>query len=187
MEQLELRFELIAGDWEDLARWISSEQWPFHLRTQPTFDDVLEQAGRGNFASEEVRSFWVLQTPGPAAGFLRIFDIGDVTPLFDLRVRRSDRGQGVGTAALRWATSHVFETLHEANRFAGYTRHDNVAMRRVFERCGFTPEAHHREAWRTDSGELVDCVGYAILRREWEETVEASTPAASKCPDERAT
>ena len=50
----------------------------------------------------------------------------------------------------------------------GYTRHDNLAMRRVFQKCGFQQEALRRRAWQVDGGEPVDCVGYAILRDEFE-------------------
>jgi RimJ/RimL family protein N-acetyltransferase len=64
---------------------------------------------------------------------------------------------------------HVEQSVDE-NWLRGrlYTRHDNVAMRRVFEKCGFLKEAHHRRAWRVAGAEPVDAVGYAILRDEAE-------------------
>ena len=160
-------FEAITDRWADVAGWISDDEWPFHFRPRPGFDDVLAQAERGFFDGPDVRSFWVVGAEDVRVGLVRVFDLGDPTPLFDLRVAAAHRGRGVGTAALRWATGHVFETCPDAHRFGGYTRADNHAMRRVFEKAGFTLEARHREAWRVESAEPVDSVGYAILRREW--------------------
>jgi RimJ/RimL family protein N-acetyltransferase len=56
----------------------------------------------------------------------------------------------------------------ETGRLGGFTRHDNVAMRRVLEKCGFSLEAQHRRAWRVPGASPVDAVGYAILREEAE-------------------
>ena len=70
------------------------------------------------------------------------------------------------SSALRELTHWLFGAFPETGRLGGYTRHDNLAMRCVFEKCGFLQEAHHRRAWRVKAGEPVDCVGYAILRSE---------------------
>lgn len=54
------------------------------------------------------------------------------------------------------------------NRFEGQTREDNIAMRKIFLRCGFLKEAHYREAWPVLAGAALASVAYAILRRDWE-------------------
>jgi len=41
-------------------------------------------------------------------------------------------------------------------------------MRAVLKHCGFAKEAHYRQAWPDKSGVMVDCVGYGILRADWE-------------------
>lgn len=58
--------------------------------------------------------------------------------------------------------------MPEANRFAGQTREDNIAMRKTLLRAGFLKEAHYREGWPADGGALFASVAYAILRRDWE-------------------
>lgn len=161
-----LSFEPVGIDGTEIAVWLSSDDWPFHYTRRPKFSDVLAQAERGAFAGDDVRSFWVVGD-GVRLGLIRIFDLLDMNPLFDLRVSSVSRGQGVGEASLRWATEFVFATFEGAWRFGGYTRADNRAMRRVFEKVGFLLEARHRDGWRSESGEFFDSVGYAILRREW--------------------
>jgi RimJ/RimL family protein N-acetyltransferase len=41
-------------------------------------------------------------------------------------------------------------------------------MRRVLEACGFVKEAHYRQAWPDEKGGKHDCVGYCILKSDWE-------------------
>jgi RimJ/RimL family protein N-acetyltransferase len=94
-------------------------------------------------------------------------DLGDSTPIFDLRLRAQSRGKGIGGQALRWLTGYLFTELPAIRRVAGNTRQDNQAMRRAFEQAGYVQEAHFREAWPVDGGEVYDAVGYAILRRDW--------------------
>ena len=66
-----------------------------------------------------------------------------------------------------WAADHLFTTT-DKHRLAGETRVDNVAMRRVFERCGWVREAHYRQSWPMEDGGWTDSVGYAILRDDWQ-------------------
>lgn len=51
------------------------------------------------------------------------------------------------------------------------TRADNLAMRSIFFRTGWTKEAHYRRAWPVEGREPQDTVVYAILREEWESVV----------------
>lgn len=101
-------------------------------------------------------------------GFARLQDLYDGTPIFDLRLAQMHRGRGWGTQALQSLTDVVFFESPEVNRFEGVTRADNVPMRRAFLRVGFVKEAHYRQAWPTQAGELLDSVAYAILRQDWE-------------------
>ncbi|WP_348981447.1 GNAT family N-acetyltransferase [Brevibacterium sp. 'Marine'] len=41
-------------------------------------------------------------------------------------------------------------------------------MRSVFDRAGWTKEAHYRRSWPVIGGDPLDSVGYAVLREEWE-------------------
>jgi RimJ/RimL family protein N-acetyltransferase len=143
-----------------LRRFLTAEEWPFHVVPRPDPEDIGVQFDNGAYD----HAFWVVD--GDRVGLVRLFDLDDGTPLFDLRVSSAARGRGAGTSAVRWLTGHVF-THYGTNRIEGTTRDDNHAMRRVFTKAGYVKEAHYRDAWPAVDG-THDSVGYAILRRDWE-------------------
>jgi RimJ/RimL family protein N-acetyltransferase len=172
---LDLEFEpFVADDLGALASWLTSEPWPFHgLRQQWTEAEVVTAVSAGEFTGMN-RSFWV-RAGDTRVGLLHFRCLDETSPDVDLRVLARYRGHGVGTAMLEWAVAYVF-TETERHRLGGETRVDNVAMRRVFERCGWTQEAHYRASWPDGCGGWSDSVGYAILRDEWT----AKSPAAAR-------
>lgn len=48
---------------------------------------------------------------GVREGFVRIFDLDDDTPMFDVRLRQRAHGLGIGTATVQWLVEHVFQTI----------------------------------------------------------------------------
>jgi RimJ/RimL family protein N-acetyltransferase len=166
---MQLRFEPFQVDEVGaLSQFLAASDWPFHHQTSVDASWVRGRIESGHFFGSSARSFWVRGEAEQPLAFGRIFDLEDVTPLIDLRVDAAHRGRGIGTLALRGLTAWLFSERPEAPRLGGYTRVDNLAMRRVFEKCGYLKEAHHRRAWRVEGGELLDCVGYAILRDEFD-------------------
>lgn len=144
-----------------VAAFMTAEEWPFHTDPRPDAATVRDRAAAGAYDD----AFWIADDTG-RLGLLRLLDLDDGTPLFDLRVRAAARGRGVGTTAVRWLTAHVF-TNHATDRIEGTTRQDNHAMRHVFAKTGWVKEAHYRDAWPGPE-RLHDSVGYAILRGDWE-------------------
>ncbi|MEW9554528.1 GNAT family N-acetyltransferase [Nonomuraea sp. NPDC050783] len=148
-----------------LADFLAGEDWPYHAGTQDR-ETVRRRAAEGGYDDASNRTFWIL-ADGERAGLVRLQDLDEDTPMFDLRVRAAWRGRGIGTAAVGWLTRHVFTELPEVNRIEGTTRQDNHAMRAAFRRNGYAKEAHYRQAWPAPDGTLRDAVGYAILRGDW--------------------
>lgn len=167
---MQLRFDpIVASDAALLGRFLSRSDWPFHVEQSVDENWVRGRLESGHFFGRDSRSFWIrVDDVEEPFGLARVFDLEDLTPLIDLRIANVARGQGVGTLALRGLTTWVFSEYPETGRLGGYTRYDNTAMRRVFEKCGFLQEAHHRKAWRVAGAVPVDAVGYAILREEAE-------------------
>ncbi|MCB5182326.1 GNAT family N-acetyltransferase [Streptomyces antimicrobicus] len=170
---------------EDLVDFLVGEVWPFHGVAVVRPEQVRRWIADGVFGGERNRTFWVLGggggdaggggdgqdgvgSGGGAVGLVRLMDLGDGTPMLDLRVRSAWRGRGIGRQALEWATRYLFEEFPEVRRIEGTTRQDNVAMRRTFLRCGYVKEAHYRDGWPGEGGAVHDAVGYAVLRRDWE-------------------
>jgi RimJ/RimL family protein N-acetyltransferase len=162
------RIDPTGTDREPLTNFVSGAEWPFHVNHRPTRDQVLAGIGAGAYRDEDNDSFWVDHAGSGRIGLLRLEDLSDDAPLFDLRLGVSWRGRGLGVPVLQAVTRHVFTTMPQVNRFEGQTREDNVAMRKTFLRCGWVKEAHYREGWPVPDGRPLASVAYAVLRRDWE-------------------
>ncbi|WP_018350129.1 GNAT family N-acetyltransferase [Longispora albida] len=156
-----------TADTEELADLLSGEEWPFHVTRSVSRERVLRLAATGYYDSAEARSFWIV-ADGKRSGLVRLMDLGDDIPMFDLRLVAAARGQGTGLVAVRWLTGYLFTEYPAITRVEGTTRRDNTAMRRVFGRAGYVKEAHYRQSWQGQGGELHDTIGYGILRADWE-------------------
>lgn len=162
------RLDPTGADREALVGFMTGNEFPFHVVRRPTRAQVEAWIGEGAYRDEDNDSFWVHHAALGRIGFVRLEDLCDPDPVFDLRLDGGFRGRGLGAQALRAVTAHVYTTMPERNRFEGQTREDNVAMRRTFLRCGFVKEAHYREGWPVEAGPPVASVAYGILRRDWE-------------------
>ncbi|MDQ0964265.1 RimJ/RimL family protein N-acetyltransferase [Streptomyces sp. B4I13] len=165
MAETEYR-RFVASEVDSLVRFLARDTWPFHVSATVSGDEVRAWAAAGVFDSDETRTFWIT-VRADAVGLIRLMDLGDGTPLFDLRIASEHRGRGMGPRALAWLTRYVFTEFPDAERMEGTTRQDNAAMRRTFEKGGYVKEAHYRDAWPGAGGRRYDAVGYAILRRDW--------------------
>ena len=81
-------------------------------------------------------------------------------------LRKSARGQGIATEAIRLCCELAFEHIG-ANRVWGTIDVLNEASWRAAERAGFTREAHLRGECRDHHGVVRDTFVYAMLAREW--------------------
>ena len=155
-----------GADRDALIAFLTTHEWPFHVRRRQTVETVTAALVDGAFDDEDHAAFWIVED-GARIGLAVLQDLTDDTPLFDLRLATDARGHGRGLAALQALTAHVFNTRPQTDRIEGQTRADNVAMRRVFVRAGYVKEAHYREAWPADDGPSLASIGYGILRRDW--------------------
>jgi RimJ/RimL family protein N-acetyltransferase len=148
-----------------VAAFLTSSEWPFHGTAKLTSGQAASVA----IADDDTASFWIRRA-SRAIGLIRLLDLSDVaegSPLFDLRLADTQRGRGIGPIAVRWLTSHLFAEHPELMRIEATTRHDNTAMQRVLDRCGYRQEGRLVEAWVSANGSRFDTLIYAILRREW--------------------
>lgn len=157
-----------SPDREELIVFLTSNEFPHHVKPRPTRVDVEKRLADGDFGGEDHQAFWVDVAGVGRVGLVVLDDLADDAPLFDLRLAEAHRGRGIGLAVLRAITAHVFTTMPTVNRFEGQTREDNLAMRTLFLRAGFLKEAHYREGWPVAGASPVASVAYGILRRDWE-------------------
>lgn len=161
------RLDPTGSDREELIDFMTRNDFPFHVTRSPGREQVESWIEEGSFRDEDNDSFWVDHADLGRLGFFRLEDLTDGAPVFDLRLDGPARGKGLAVDVVRAATDLVFRTMPEVNRFEGQTREDNIAMRKVFLRCGWLKEAHYREGWPIEGGQPVASVAYAILRRDW--------------------
>ena len=156
---------VVPGDIDTVVAFLSANEWPFHGRSTLSLDEAatVTMSGAG------IESYWIVDDDA-VVGLVRLLDLDDVadgSPLFDLRIGVRHRGRGLGTLAVRWLTTHLFERYELLHRIEATTRDDNVAMRSVLERCGYRIEGELREAWRNDDGSRSNTIVYGLLRPEW--------------------
>ncbi|MGO1227452.1 GNAT family N-acetyltransferase [Brachybacterium sp. AOP42-C2-15] len=162
------RLDPVGADHDALVDFMTRNEFPFHVRTRPRAADIEGLISKGAYRDEDNDSFWIDHGELGRIGFLRLEDLSDEDPLFDLRLDTPFRGRGLGLQILRAVADHVFRTMPSVNRFEGQTREDNIAMRKTFHRGGWVKEAHYREGWPVDGGTPLASVAYSILRRDWE-------------------
>ena len=155
----------LPADIDDVVDLLCESEWPFHGNPRLVPGDV----GSIDLLTSDVDSYWIIDQ-GSRVGIIRLLDLGDIdrgSPLFDIRITTSHRGRGLGTAAVRWLTAHLFNRFEVLHRIEATTRVDNLAMRRVLERCGYRLEGQLREAWLGTDGSRTDTLIYGIVRTEW--------------------
>lgn len=150
---------------ELLAGFLAGERWPFHAGGTPSRDAVLGRVEDGYYDEGPVRTLWIMDDEN-RVGIVRLEDLDDDTAMFDLRLRLSARGRGLGTRTVHWLTDYVFTEFAHVHRVEATTRQDNVVMRQALRRCGYAKEAHYRQAWPGTDGIVYDALGYAILRSD---------------------
>ncbi|MDN4606365.1 GNAT family N-acetyltransferase [Sporosarcina highlanderae] len=153
---------------EQLIHFLTTNTWPFHGNAHPERELIEKTIEEGGYESDEVKTFWVQNEEEDIVGIVKIYDLQDEIPLFDLRIADRYRGFGYGPKALRLITEFVFGLPEEKIRLEGHTRQDNLAMRKTFERAGFVKEAHLRNAWFSPKEKsYYDAVTYGMTREDF--------------------
>ncbi len=152
-----------------LIDFIAADRYPFNGVPQPTKEQAASWIDSGIYAEW----FWLLAASEPV-DMMHYQDASDIHAEVHLRLHTPYRGQGPGTAALRWLSAHLFRTYPVKHRIEGWTRVDNIAMRHVFHNCGYVKEAQLCRDFPVEDGSYPDKVGYGLLRTDWE--TGATTP-----------
>lgn len=165
---MNLHFEEFKNEIDLLINFLTSDTWEFYGTPNPNPDRIRLSYENNYYSSDDIKTFWILLDDTIRVGMLRIYDLQDDTPMFDIRILSKYKGLGIGTDSLKWLTHYIFSNYPDSERIEGNTREDNYAMRCVFHKCGFVKEAHYRRGWPTQNDKTYDAIGYAILRHDWE-------------------
>ncbi|MEK4487474.1 GNAT family N-acetyltransferase [Psychrobacillus sp. FSL H8-0484] len=153
---------------EQLIHFMTTNTWPYHGNSHPARELIEKTIEEGGYQSDEVKTFWVENEESEQVGIVKIYDLQDEIPLFDLRIADEARGRGYGPSALKLLAEYVFQLPEAKIRLEGHTRQDNFAMRKTFERAGFVKEAQLRQAWFSPKeSSYYDAVTYGMTREDF--------------------
>lgn len=151
---------------EELIDLLCSNHWPFHTKIQLDPAAIKRAIDKGYY-SEGKETFWIIEKE-QKVGIIIIDDIEDTIPLFDLRLTEEARGKGIGQKSLSWLQDYLYGEKGKI-RIEGYTRADNLAMRKCFTKAGFVKEGYLRNAWENEDGSVSDTVLYASIYDDWKD------------------
>jgi RimJ/RimL family protein N-acetyltransferase len=171
---LKIRFEEFKDEIDTLVEFLTSDTWGFYGTPNLNPERIRTSYKNHFYTGENCKTFWVILDQDTKVGMIRIYDLQDGDPLFDIRILSKYKGMGIGTITVKWLVNYVFNNFTDKERIEANTRQDNYAMRCVFHECGFVKEAHHRKAWVGQDGIPYDAVGYGITREDWKN--EKTTP-----------
>ncbi|MBP2436630.1 GNAT family N-acetyltransferase [Microbacterium amylolyticum] len=154
------------ADRASLIEFLTSNEFPFHVRRRVDVAAVEERIADGDFSAPSHAALRI-EDDGNLIGIVVLDDLDDGDPLFDVRLAEKFRGKGLGVQALTALADYVFRAYPDVDRIEGQTRDDNRAMRRSMLRAGFVKEAHYRGGWPTDAGPR-DSIAYGLLRSDHE-------------------
>lgn len=163
-----IKFVEFIDEIEELIEFLTSDTWEFYGTPNPKPERIRRSYENGYYSSDDVKTFWVIADDNTRVGMVRIYDLEDGDPLFDIRILSKFKGQGIGTATVKWLTDYVFTNYPDKTRIEADTRQDNYAMRCVFHKCNFAKEGHHRKAWVGNDGMAYDAIVYAIIKEDWQ-------------------
>ena len=165
---MKLYFEEFRDEIDSLVEFLTSETWEFYGTPNSNPERIRASYENQYYNGEDCKTFWVILDQDTKVGMIRIYDLQDGDPLFDIRIMSKYKGKGIGTSSVKWLVDYIFNNFSDKERIEGNTRQDNYAMRCVFHKSGFAKEAHHRRAWGDKDGKLHNAIGYGITKEDWQ-------------------
>lgn len=140
------------------------EFYPHDVLSQAVFNQRFRETG---FWSKEDGSLVILNEAGQIIGhidFFKTVNYLDEYELSYLLYSTEERGKGLMSEAVNLLVRYLFETM-KINRIRLVIHPDNLASRRLAEKCHFQHEGTARGAWY-NQGRHHDVEIYAILHDE---------------------
>jgi len=135
--------------------------FPRGLLSQPAFQKQFQDTG---FWSKEEGMLVIVSPDDALLGHIEFFKTVNYLDEYEISYHvysPEHRGKGVATEAVQLLVRYVFET-RRVNRIRLVIHPDNVASRRLAEKCGFRHEGRARGAWY-HKGKHQDVEIYALL------------------------
>lgn len=138
--------------------------FPRGILAQPTFRKQFQESG---FWTREEGMLVIVSPKEEILGHIEFFKTVNYLDEYELSYQvyaPEQRGKGVATEAVNLLVLYLFEAK-QVNRIRLVIHPDNLASRRLAEKCGFRHEGTARGAWY-HKGSHRDVEIYAILHAE---------------------
>jgi [ribosomal protein S5]-alanine N-acetyltransferase len=135
--------------------------FPRGILAQPAFRNQFQETG---FWGKDDGMLVIVSLNGEMLGHIEFFKTVNYLDEYELSYQvyaPEHRGQGIATEAVNLLVRYLFETKR-VNRIRLVIHPDNIASRRLAEKCGFRHEGTARGAWY-HRGTHQDVEIYAIL------------------------
>lgn len=159
--------KLVKEDLTTRVEWMNNPKvyQSMHFEVPVSLDNTIkwfernqENLNRADVVFEEGESIVAF---GGLTGINREIDKAELY----IFVNPVNQKTGVGTKATKLLCAFGFEELR-LNKIYLETNEDNLAARRVYEKCGFKLEGMLREEYKTTDGRLLSRVYYGLLKGE---------------------
>ena len=140
------------------------DYFPRGILAQPTFRKQFQETG---FWSKEDGMLVIVSPEDEILGHIEFFKTVNYLDEFGLSYQvyaPEHRRKGIASEAVNLLVRYLFETK-QVNRIRLVIHPDNLASRRLAEKCGFRHEGTARGAWY-NKGSHQDVEIYAILHRD---------------------
>ena len=140
------------------------DYFPRGILAQPTFRKQFQETG---FWSKEDGMLVIVSAEDEILGHIEFFKTVNYLDEFELSYQvyaPEHRRKGIASEAVNLLVRYLFETK-QVNRIRLVIHPDNLASRRLAEKCGFRHEGTARGAWY-NKGSHQDVEIYAILHSD---------------------
>jgi len=140
------------------------DYFPRGILAQPAFRKQFQETG---FWSKDDGMLIIVSSNEEILGHIEFFKTVNYLDEYELSYQiytAEQRGKGITTEAVKLLVRYLFETKR-VNRIRLVIHPDNLASRRLAEKCGFKHEGTARGAWY-NKGTHQDVEIYAILHED---------------------
>ncbi|WP_068985059.1 GNAT family N-acetyltransferase [Lysinibacillus xylanilyticus] len=158
-----MEYLLLVDEIENLVELLTQNKWIHHI-DQILKEESIRKAYAEGYYQNDRETHWIIDNE-EKVGIIIIHDINAI-PLFDIRLDARYRGKGYGVKTLLWLQDYLFGERGKI-RTEGYTRVDNIGMRKCFTKAGFVKEGYLRNAWENADGTVTDSILYGAIKDDW--------------------
>lgn len=159
-----MEYKLLVDEIENLVELLTQNKWIHHI-DQILKEESIRKAYTEGYYHYDRETHWIIDNE-EKVGIIIIHDINDTIPLLDVRLDARYRGKGYGVKTLLWLQDYLFGERGKI-RIEGYTRVDNIGMRKCFTKAGFVKEGYLRNAWENADGTVTDSILYGAIKDDW--------------------